>query len=722
MPKEELLVEVKKLIGENAYKQVLELLPDSILEKQNDDELYRSRACAKRMLWNTESAMEDAKKALSLNPNSLRASYEKAAAHSDLQEYDIAIKEFNKIIYKDSNYVSAYYCRANAWFYKEFYENALSDYKKTIELEPDAKDALLFAGVCLRKLGKYDDAIKQLKKTLEVDFQNYSVHHEMAICWALKKKFDVAEVYYQNSIELNPKNPTTYYDLGVMKINQREPYTALEYFTHAIEKSEGFEYKEDIYKFRVGRANLYKDLGEKEKAKQDLVVAIDLIPHKDTAYISLGNVYGILNDYDKAIKCFSTAIKCNKTNSVTHMQRGYTFERSKMFSEAIQDYRTALKLNPENKSLYSFISRVEELIDEECILNSKAEIVHKEKNTLAQFFINTLINSGFKTNQTSTLLSAAITIKKNIIDAIKDIATVKVEQVKETDFVHYTKLDVLNSMLFNTDGKLDGSGKQRYYNATYMNDPEEGNVLLECLGDDIKTRFNDYKAITHNFYIGSFIPASKHDDELIMWRTYGKDKNGVEGAGCSITVHKNFFDIANTDEFKSYTSFYNESNVNKGNKVNQHLYRVIYYDSYNKKVLGEDSEKIEKLLYDLKSQVVYLLEYSKNDSQQEAINIIIYHLLSEIRYLFKKSDYDFENEVRVIQSMSPNSRNIKIDPSNGTMRKLFIESNKSVFPYLRKVVLGPKVPKPDQWIYIRAIMEGNGNKNFELVRSKHKFQ
>lgn len=74
----------------------------------------------------------------------------------------------------------------------------------------------------------------------------------------------------------------------------------------------------------------------------------------------------------------------------------------------------------------------------------------------------------------------------------------------------------------------------RYGYSRYMNDPEEGETIFKYLQDpEIEDAFREASLSQNsNIYLGSFLSAF-HKDELIMWRTYGRDENGTDGGGCS---------------------------------------------------------------------------------------------------------------------------------------------------------------------------------------------
>ena len=128
-----------------------------------------------------------------------------------------------------------------------------------------------------------------------------------------------------------------------------------------------------------------------------------------------------------------------------------------------------------------------------------------------------------------------------------------------------------------------------------MNDPQEGEILINCIdklqeldNDNVKIKevfYNIMKKEQNNFYLGSFLPVTNnHEDELIMWRTYGRDEHLKEAAGCSLVIDSSFFDFTDLGYIADYT--------NVGTPMPQPLYRVLYYDQ-RKNDFPQDNEERE---------------------------------------------------------------------------------------------------------------------------------
>ena len=246
--------------------------------------------------------------------------------------------------------------------------------------------------------------------------------------------------------------------------------------------------------------------------------------------------------------------------------------------------------------------------------------------------------------------------------------------------VHYTKLFVADIYVSSLNSKM------HYSNAIYMNDPMEGKVFFEYLKDSkddsiIQAYLNGEKRNESSVYLGSFLPArgsgygKSHEDELVMWRTYGKDKNGKEASGCNLVLSNEFFKLRNKPTATEHLDSGTEKDTQKvasikeeysKNKTgDEELLDVIYVEIHDddKSIKNDTTGNIQPALEELKrllnSFIALRDKHDKLSDFYKHIENTIFKQLSTISFLFKSADYIFENEVRVIEYVPRNSDEIK---------------------------------------------------------------
>ena len=83
--------------------------------------------------------------------------------------YDEAIEHCSEAIQLDPNLVRAYYNRGTAYLHKGQYGLAIADYAKAIELDPKLAKAYVNRAWAYNDIGQYDLAIADCNKAIELD-------------------------------------------------------------------------------------------------------------------------------------------------------------------------------------------------------------------------------------------------------------------------------------------------------------------------------------------------------------------------------------------------------------------------------------------------------------------------------------------------------------------------------------------------------------------------
>lgn len=656
-----------RLVEKEDYQGIVDLLTDEVLEQLKSASLY----------------------------------FYRGNALGKLNEYFKAINDYTNAVKYDSNLTVAYNNRGIIWSNLKDYDKAIFDY--TIAINKDYSDAYLNRGLAWGKKGESDKAIDDYTKAIMLNKYDPEAYFNRGNSWADKGEYDKAIQDYTTSINI----------------------------------------KKDYIYALLNRGIAWGKKGEHDKAKNDFSTVIDIENDSVMAYIGRGVELAKESYYDKAIIDFTKAIEFDNHNTQAFFNRGISLLEIRNIDKAIEDFTKVISIDGSYTPAYIKRAIAWSIIDnydnsyedfytvfkiEENNPNSTSEI---SINFMLFQIIYSLRDSVDKTD----LKLIWIQYIRNIFPSIFNIRTKALNkeniwQNTESKYVaHYTNLKTADLLLIKEGSKL------RYSNAIFMNDPQEGEILIDCIDSierknrdfthnnsdtgKIKSAFNNVMEQEQtNFYLGSFLPVTKdHEDELIMWRTYGRDENQKEACGCSLVISVDFFDSADLG--------YIAANKNETRPMPQPIYRVLYYDQRKEKF--SDSDEIENEIKELKDGLIGLLEMKKPEQSDYAktynyaIDKVLYHSLSELRYFFKSADFAYENELRVIQ-YATNKDVVKIDEqSNSLPRKVFIESSKPLLPHLKEIVLGPMVPHPERWMYLQKIMTDKGH-DFKLRHSNCRFQ
>ena len=299
----------------------------------------------------------------------------------------------------------------------------------------------------------------------------------------------------------------------------------------------------------------------------------------------------------------------------------------------------------------------------------------------------------------------------NAITTILAVLNIRPMELGSIPLAHYTSPFVCEK-LFGIDS--DQTSPMRMGSSTYMNDPTEGEGLLELLNLQDLELENKADCPVHNAFFTCF---SSRVNDLNQFRLYGKE-NSVEASGCCLVFNKSGDWLKEPDVSASFRSFINKLNENLEEPVevdvagledeNLPLYQVAYIAYQDEYVAKEKCSiwlqnknnskfgirlkyfgnkgwhecRIGKLEEALKQLIKIFKGKAKIDDEDRKA-------LEYIRYLFKDFAFRDEEEFRLLKIEQIGSKDIK-----------YCQDTKSVYlPYadirdiVDEVILGTNYEK-----------------------------
>ena len=216
---------------------------------------------------------------------------------------------------------------------------------------------------------------------------------------------------------------------------------------------------------------------------------------------------------------------------------------------------------------------------------------------------------------------------------------------------HYTSIFALEKL-------TQKNAKFRLSNVAYLNDPEEGKLLLSLARNALSEHFVGWDFLNQEIaeiapresFVGSFTICRSHDESLPMWFQYGD-----AGKGCRIE-----FDTS---------------------KFEGEVYQVEY-----------QTENMEDYIKQLKSILIeFKNEYGISDYNDNPVFSFAEAMLQQASYLCKDEHYKHENEARIVIFL-PLTKALEeefIRPEESFPR-LFTEIDLSDTLKIKGVTFGPK--------------------------------
>ena len=429
--------------------------------------------------------------------------------------------------------------------------------------------------------------------------------------------------------------------------------------------------KDKVAELYLLRGNSWYEKGDYDSAIADYNKAIEIKNDYALAFYCRATTRGPKKrDYKGALEDYNAYIEISNPDRYdVYVDRGTAFRQLKEYENAIRDYSKAISLNSNceeayyNRGLTRKLSNTD-IIEAKVDFERYLELTTSDNDVWSQYAKDYIREIEEQSSDDLFFIT-------DIIEEIK-----KLLRVDEDLITHYTSLSALANLI------LENS-KFRITEGNFLNDPSEGSFFYKFL--EYKANIPFQKSFcSGNFapkpFIGSFVDNEK-DDDLSMWRSYGKEGD-AEAKGCAITLWaQKFIDAINDSLSKENDYIRYESDIN--------FYRVAYLNDKTGDIYISDINKCEKLKE-------LMIELKRNVTDYKIGNkITLEKKLNSIAFLFKNSNFREENEVRMIVKGVGFTKKYM---TNIIPPRVYIELD-SIKTLVKQITFGPKVDSLEGWTY-----------------------
>lgn len=201
----------------NIWKNTIVFWED-VVKKYPNSEIALSSLGAEYMLRNNDSkAINCLNKAVDLNPNYLKAYYNRGLFYAKKMFLKEALFDFTKAIGL-GNYSKAYLARAEVYYNLKNYPKAFSDLEFVLKEDASNLGANFVSGNCYSDLNQLEKAIICYNKCISINPNESTFYLKRAIALGKQQKFTECLNDLNSCTNLNPDFAEAYYWKGVAKV------------------------------------------------------------------------------------------------------------------------------------------------------------------------------------------------------------------------------------------------------------------------------------------------------------------------------------------------------------------------------------------------------------------------------------------------------------------------------------------------------------------------
>ena len=278
-------------------------LSAEIAKDPDNAELYFLRGRALADNERMELAVQDAKKALSLNPEKVKYYQFLADAHFENNESQDAVLVLKQGLERFPDDFDLLKDLAELFLYVEQYRDGLTQVDKILKIKAHDPEIFFLQGNLFRYSGDTLNAINSYQRAVEEDSDYLEAYVLLAqIMEALDRP--IALQYIQNALRIDSTN-----------------FKALEI-----------------------RAQYFHQRGDFAKAKEAYTSLVYHHPQKSEPQYNMGLMFLELKEYQSALECFDRAVSFDPLFEAAYHFRGVSREALGNRQGAVADYRQALRI------------------------------------------------------------------------------------------------------------------------------------------------------------------------------------------------------------------------------------------------------------------------------------------------------------------------------------------------------------------------------------------
>lgn len=257
--------------------------------------------------------------------------------------------------------------------------SAIEAATKAYEIEPGNKEYALNLGKLLSLAQENDKAIAVLRLSTELGPEDEHTWTNLAIAFQKAKNNHAARSAYENALVINPNSVVALSNLGALAIECEDWGLAVDYlgkamainpelpsvygnlgialtglgeFEQALEVLDrAITLQPELAEAHNNLARTFKEMGKLDEAEASCKVAISIKPEFSEGHNNLGIILKLLGRLDEAEACYKTAVSLNPQYYEAYYNLGHNLKELDRFEEYEEVFRTLLRIDPDHYGL-----------------------------------------------------------------------------------------------------------------------------------------------------------------------------------------------------------------------------------------------------------------------------------------------------------------------------------------------------------------------------------
>ena len=348
---------------------------DALLERNPGDSVaYRGKGHVLSHLDRFSEALACIDKALEIDQKDAGAWDIRARMLFELGKLDDAIKSHDKALELDQKEWILWFNKGVSLSFSGMNEEAIECYNKALELNPRDKCVLINKCITLHKIGRFDEELKCIDKGLEIYPMDAEFWKFKSRTFYDLSKFDDVLVCINKALEIEPENygflgnkAVTLHKLGrtddalecidkALKINQKDAGLwyqkgrITEDFNEGIKCfDKALEFDPDLVEALCDKGSNLSNIGEYDEAMKifdEVEKKCEKYDNCETISMKKGITLSKIGKSKEAIKHFNKALELNPKDADAYISQGNAYRKLKQYEKEQEDYKKALELDP----------------------------------------------------------------------------------------------------------------------------------------------------------------------------------------------------------------------------------------------------------------------------------------------------------------------------------------------------------------------------------------